>query len=370
MDCPLCLRAGRFRWLTKSFKRWAFAKGEHYTMMHSREYARKYLVKFLKKQGKEAAGRGSQAFRVRAALVAATHTGQLLPAVVQKLVPDRGTIKPAREELVALVVDDCLRAMRDVGGASPSPAMSSRGGPRQQHVSISADDRSGWAELFAEYAVGLGEALDKNIGLDHSKVREYWLSRGPRLCMTAVGYFLFILVCQEALRGGTTPLGSQDRWYVVVTNVTGLLIALFLLYKRLGDAIEGVVARASHDYYAAQKKGDVPFRKLAQKVGFSEHDAVTPTARRDEEVGAIYQDSGREPRSLFFGGAGGDCDLPTPIAIRIDKAHAGDEVAVARERPDRFNAGQQAQPRESIRGSLADWHALNAPTHVPGNCPQ
>jgi len=36
-------------------------------------------------------------------------------------------------------------------------------------------------DRFADYALGLGAAIDKNRGLDHSKVREYWLERGPRI---------------------------------------------------------------------------------------------------------------------------------------------------------------------------------------------
>jgi hypothetical protein len=37
----------------------------------------------------------------------------------------------------------------------------------------------------------LRAAIDKNRGLDHSKVREYWLDRGPCMMITAIAFFLF-----------------------------------------------------------------------------------------------------------------------------------------------------------------------------------
>mmetsp|Transcript_46794 Transcript_46794/g.73250 ORF Transcript_46794/g.73250 Transcript_46794/m.73250 type:complete len:156 (-) Transcript_46794:338-805(-) len=108
-----------------------------------------------------------------------------------------------------------------------------------------------WAQEVVEYAVGLGEATDKNIGLDHSKVREYWLLRGPRLAWTAVIFFTFSLVCQELLKKNL----ATDRLYMVVVSVVALMIALYMLYWRLPDAIEGSVLRAAHDYYKGWKSG-------------------------------------------------------------------------------------------------------------------
>ena len=49
-------RSGRgkfeFRWLTKAFKVWAFAKGTRLTQHYSRQYANKYLLKYLRKEAK------------------------------------------------------------------------------------------------------------------------------------------------------------------------------------------------------------------------------------------------------------------------------------------------------------------------------
>ena len=67
-------------------------------------------------------------------------------------------------------------------------------------------------------------------------------------------YFLFTILCQETLKTSTNR--QNDRAYTVVTNLMALLVAAFMLYMRLGDAIEGVVARTTHDYYVLQKRKD------------------------------------------------------------------------------------------------------------------
>jgi hypothetical protein len=41
-----------FRWLTKAFKVWAFAKATRLTQHYSRQYANKYLLKYLRKEAK------------------------------------------------------------------------------------------------------------------------------------------------------------------------------------------------------------------------------------------------------------------------------------------------------------------------------
>jgi len=44
---------GRFRWVTKPFKRWAFAKGVEVTNRWCRFFATKYIVKYLRYVGKD-----------------------------------------------------------------------------------------------------------------------------------------------------------------------------------------------------------------------------------------------------------------------------------------------------------------------------
>lgn len=106
-------------------------------------------------------------------------------------------------------------------------------------------------DRLADFSVELGEALDLNVGLDHSKVREYWLTRGPRLFLTAVAFFVFCIVCQETLKGKL--LAEKDRVYTIAVNCVALLVASFMLYYRLADSIEGVVARSAHDFYVSCK---------------------------------------------------------------------------------------------------------------------
>jgi hypothetical protein len=44
------------RWISKPFKRWAFAKGVQFTKHFSAQYVNKYMLKYLRKQAKNVAG--------------------------------------------------------------------------------------------------------------------------------------------------------------------------------------------------------------------------------------------------------------------------------------------------------------------------
>jgi len=69
------------------------------------------------------------------------------------------------------------------------------------HGTVYDVDDGELGDRLADFSVELGEAQDKNVGLDHSKVREYWRTRGPRLFLTAVAFFVICIVCQEAQKG-------------------------------------------------------------------------------------------------------------------------------------------------------------------------
>eukprot|EP00277_Geminigera_cryophila_P036413 CAMPEP_0173096504 /NCGR_PEP_ID=MMETSP1102-20130122/32995_1 /TAXON_ID=49646 /ORGANISM="Geminigera sp., Strain Caron Lab Isolate" /LENGTH=259 /DNA_ID=CAMNT_0013987463 /DNA_START=131 /DNA_END=907 /DNA_ORIENTATION=+ len=226
-----CLGGGKFRWIAKPFKRWAFAKGEEYTRIHSTHYADKYLLKFLRKHGKEADKMNDIPTQ---SLIKCTDEKHLVPKLIGIIVARK---KKSSPKTVLAELEAAMHTSICSGHAS------------KNHTNAQENE---WVEKFAEYSCGLGEALDKNRGLDHSKVREYWLSRGPRLFLTAVLYFAFCIVCLETLKGGVRS--HSDRMYTLATNSGALVIAFWLLYKRLGDAVEGVIARAAHDYYVNQKK--------------------------------------------------------------------------------------------------------------------
>jgi len=145
--------------------------------------------------------------------------------------------------------------------------------------------RRAYAEEMADYALGLGAAVDKNRGLDHSKVREYWLQRGPRLLITALLFFSFVLVCQETLR--RNPV--QDRLYLYAVNTVGLLIAIWMLYFRLQDSIEASVARTAHDFYVEYKS-----RQKARPA--ADLDAASPK-RPSDSANRLFLDASDGQRS-------------------------------------------------------------------------
>jgi hypothetical protein len=232
--CPQSLRC-----ITKPFKRWAFAKGVAYTLEHSLAYGNKYLLKFVRKRRKMASALGaSHQAGAQVRLSEASEADTLSRALANQLVSS-GKTKEKNDLRASLA--EVIRAHLQGAG-----------------IMIDADARA-WIHEYTEYALGLGEVLEKNKGLDHSKVREYWLARGPRLLLTALIYLVFLIICQEVLKGD--KVSRDDRAYTVVVNVIAFFIAVWLLYRRLGDAIEGVVARSSHDFYVLHKTTD--FKQLA-----------------------------------------------------------------------------------------------------------
>lgn len=140
--------------------------------------------------------------------------------------------------------------------------------------------RQEYVEEMADYALGLGAAVDKNRGLDHSKVREYWLQRGPRLLMTALLFFSFVLVCQETLK--RNPV--EDRLYLYAVNTVGLLIAIWLLYFRLQDSIEASIARTARDFY-------VEYKSRQTALLGADLDATTPKRPSDSANGRFLDAS-------------------------------------------------------------------------------
>jgi hypothetical protein len=117
---------------------------------------------------------------------------------------------------------------------------------------LNAQTREHWANELVDFAMGLGEAVDKNVGLDHSKVREYWLQRGPRWLITAIVFFVFTVVCQEMLK--SQKEASNDSFYTLAVNAVAFIIATVMLYFRLPDSIEASISRAAHDFYVDYKR--------------------------------------------------------------------------------------------------------------------
>ena len=90
---------------------------------------------------------------------------------------------------------------------------------------------------------------EKDIGLDHSKVREYWLKRGPRIFISSIvllfaNYILYIYL---------KKIDTETNIYLIIINIIALILSIYMLYYRLPDSIESAVARTSHDYYVKVK---------------------------------------------------------------------------------------------------------------------
>lgn len=111
-------------------------------------------------------------------------------------------------------------------------------------------EKMGWEdglELFHR-ALEYDLNIEKNIA--HSKVREYWLLRGPRMFLLTFIYICINLSCSEAFKTNPEP----DRLYIVCTSSILLLISVYMLFFRLHDAIHASMMRIGHRHYTEWKQ--------------------------------------------------------------------------------------------------------------------
>ena len=247
--------SGRFRCLSKPFKKWAFAKGVQFTQIYSQQFINKYLLKFLRKHAKTADTTVSIAGR-------SEHRESIALAVrMTDILLDGQCGKPASGEVAELRRDELWASLRGAIDASLMGQGDWKGVEAEalsplrlirSSTCLNAQPREEWANELVDFAMGLGEAVDKNVGLDHSKVREYWLQRGPRWLITAIVFFVFTVVCQEMLKSQKET--SNDRFYTLAVNAVAFIIAMVMLYFRLPDSIEASISRAAHDFYVDYKR--------------------------------------------------------------------------------------------------------------------
>mmetsp|Transcript_37514 Transcript_37514/g.88851 ORF Transcript_37514/g.88851 Transcript_37514/m.88851 type:complete len:361 (+) Transcript_37514:97-1179(+) len=252
------MESGRFRWVTKPFKRWAFAQGVEFTNKWRRHFACKYLGKFLhyiaKHEGKIYDRNDRKSLKIATQL-----TDVLMPVAGKKAGYAERPPRAALEEAIAAALDS---ESRNTQGADMALSLQRSAAAHPGADMARSTDEQSMRKLvgeLAEYAEGLGKAIDANRGLDHSKVREYWLQRGPRLLLTAVGYFVFTVILSESLRENS----PGNRIYSAVVNSAALIIAVVMLFFRLGDSIEAAISRSAHDHYMKWKVA----RKGAQATG-------------------------------------------------------------------------------------------------------
>ena len=192
----LCLK---LRYVTKPIKRAAFAKGRSFTTYYAQKYVLKYLMKFLRKRDKIASPNDERYYKA-------------LPLQQERLGKALRDVILSEKKSVDVVHRVIKQTLLNEKSTSED---------QQKTQPISAAEEEFVIEL-ADYAIALGAAVDKNNGLDHSKVydrfdphavfletvafathhslvraaqvREYWLNRGPRLFATML-FFTALAVC-------------------------------------------------------------------------------------------------------------------------------------------------------------------------------
>ena len=102
---------------------------------------------------------------------------------------------------------------------------------------------------LSSYIYNLYEINKKDIGLDHSKVREYWLKRGPRIFLTST----FLIILNYILYSYFKKIDYNTQLYLIIINIIALISSFYMLYYRLPDSIESAIARTTHDHYAKYK---------------------------------------------------------------------------------------------------------------------
>ena len=99
------------------------------------------------------------------------------------------------------------------------------------------------------FLINLQHDLDKEKGLAHAKVREYWLRRGPRMLLVLILTILSTLGLAYLLIEPT----RNDQILSVLVGVNMIIFNMYLLYQRLIDAISGAMMRIGHDHYTKWK---------------------------------------------------------------------------------------------------------------------
>ena len=92
----------------------------------------------------------------------------------------------------------------------------------------------------------LWQDLDRERNICHSKAREYWLLRGPRLFVITV-IAIGSNITYEVLLEGTFHIRS------LIYGVTLLILSFYMLFMRLPDSIHASMMRVGHTHYTRWK---------------------------------------------------------------------------------------------------------------------
>ena len=97
----------------------------------------------------------------------------------------------------------------------------------------------------------LNNDLNNEKGLAHSKVREYWLRRGPRLIIILLLTIIITILFSALLIERTL----NDYIFSILVGINLILCSLYMLYQRLIDSISGAMMRIGHEHYTKWKRG-------------------------------------------------------------------------------------------------------------------
>ena len=251
MAFSCCSWNGRFRWISKWFKKWGFAKGEKLTEYYSRLNAKKYLLKYLRKEAKLSVCKNMMAHK-------ADHASSIrLATDMSDMLVSRYSNSRSEQETRTVLVEAIVKSLGGgltMNSINEVQTLETLVSPIHFIRYKSESHAQDFVHRFADYALGLGEAIEKNRGLGHSKVREYWLERGPRMFVLAILFFVYTLVCQELFHPFDEIDNASVRTKTFVVNTAALIIAILMLYWRLHDCIEASISRTSHDFYVDRKR--------------------------------------------------------------------------------------------------------------------
>lgn len=103
------------------------------------------------------------------------------------------------------------------------------------------------------YLEELKQKLNKENGLAHGKVREYWLRRGPRNLMILIFTILITIGFSELL----LDITPDEHYYSIIIGINIVLFNLYISYQRLTDSISSAMLRVGHDHYKKWKNENI-----------------------------------------------------------------------------------------------------------------
>mgnify|MGYP006088219001 FL=1 len=205
------------RILIKPFKRWAFNRANRYTNYYIDIYNLKYIIKYLKKIKKLAIKKNNI---LQIELIDILNNEELLNIIVK--------YKNTNLNDMLNIINNYLINNTNILDIYDYELIYN----------------------FSDYIIQLKIINEKDVGLDHSKVREYWLKRGPRIFISSI----LLLLSNYILYIYLKEIDIKTNIYLIIINIIALFLSIYMLYYRLPDSIESAVARTSHDYYVKIKK--------------------------------------------------------------------------------------------------------------------